>query len=195
MRIYFTASAAGKEQYGDEYRLVINTLKDLGSQVSELVFDRSLEEAEESPAEKDKLYQKMSHFLKAADLVVAEISYPSVTVGYEISRALSEGKPVLALRFKGTRSNLLEGHPDEKFKMTEYEKGTLKTVLEQWIKSTSDLVDVRFNFFVSPKIINYLDWIAKEKRIPRAVYLRDLLEREMKKNPDYKKKSGEPQKS
>ncbi len=188
MKVYFTASLTGKEQYEQEYRLIEETLKDLGAQVNDLVLTVPAETAQsESSAEKTKLYQKMNNLLKAADLVVAEISYPSVAVGYEISAALEAGKPVLALRLKGTRSNILEGHPDEKFKMVEYEKGTLKSVLGDWIKSASDLVDVRFNFFVSPKIIGYLDWIAKVKRIPRAVYLRTLLEREMRKDPDYRK--------
>ena len=33
---------------------------------------------------------------------------------------------------------------------------------------------------LKPKIANYLDWIARKKRTPRAVYLRRLIEEDMK---------------
>ena len=50
----------------------------------------------------------------------------------------------------------------------------------------SSAQDVRFNFFISPTIGLYLDWISKNKRIPRAVYLRKLIEEEMRENKEYK---------
>jgi hypothetical protein len=48
-------------------------------------------------------------------------------------------------------------------------------------------IDTRFNFFISPKIGNFLDWIAKKKKLPRAVYLRKLIEDDMDKNKEYSK--------
>jgi hypothetical protein len=45
---------------------------------------------------------------------------------------------------------------------------------------------VRFNFFVSPKILTYLDWVGQKRMIPKSVFLRNLIEREMKKDRDFK---------
>jgi hypothetical protein len=176
MKVYFTASEEGKSQYKEEHRLIVEMLKNLGAQVFNAI---EITAESESASENNKMYKKRAAALKKADFVVAEISYPSVSVGYEISNALTIAKPVLALRTKGTRVNILESHPDEKFKLIEYEKGNLKSVLEKWIESASDLVDVRFNFFVSPKIVGYLNWLSKKRRIPRSVYLRGLIEKEM----------------
>ncbi|MGI5826561.1 MAG: hypothetical protein ACOX50_04060 [Patescibacteria group bacterium] len=187
MKVYFTASYSGKKQYEEEYRLVIDTLKDLGVQVIELVFSLPPELAtSDLPVDKAKIYKKMDNAIKSADLVVAEISYPSINVGYEISTALKMEKPVLALRLKGTRSNVLEGHPDEKFKMIEYEKETLKTILEDWVRAANEQLDVRFNFFIPPSIVSYLDWVAKKRRVPRSVFLRNMIEREMKSDREFK---------
>jgi len=47
-------------------------------------------------------------------------------------------------------------------------------------------IDVRFNFFVSPKIISYLDWVSKNRMVPRSVFLRELIEKEMKKDKDFR---------
>lgn len=191
MKVYFTASVEGKEQYQEEYRQIIETLKDLGAQVEELVMALSSEEG--SRSEKAQVYKKRNNLLRKADYVVAEISYPSVTVGYEISTALGMGKPVLVLRLKGTRTNILEGHPDDKFKLIEYEKGNLKSSLEKWIEAAGDMIDVRFNFFVPPRIVNYLNWLSKNKRIPRSVYLRNLIEKEMEENEEFREEMEDRQ--
>jgi len=66
-------------------------------------------------------------------------------------------------------------------------KSDLKKLLGEAIEYAAEKQDVRFNFFVSPEIQQYLDWVAKYKRTPRAVYLRELLERDMKENKDWKK--------
>jgi hypothetical protein len=49
----------------------------------------------------------------------------------------------------------------------------------------SDQQDTRFNFFISPKHQNYLDWIAKYKKVPRSVYLRELIETDMANNSEF----------
>lgn len=185
MKVYFTAPLEGKEQYKEEYSLIVDTLKNHGAHVRS-IFDSSIGLTDQSSIDKNKAYEKINRLLKGADLVVAEISYPSVRVGYEISAALAAGKPVLALRLAGTRTNVLEGHPDEKFKMEEYEKKTLDPLLEKWLKTVNDLADIRFNFFIPPRLVSYLDWISKARRIPRAVYLRGLIEKEMKSDRKYK---------
>lgn len=184
MKVYFTASILGKEQYETEYRLIVETLQRLGIQVLSLVLETPVD-SDASASEKTAVYQKRAKLLKQADLVVAETSYSSTSVGYEISAALAAGKPLLALRLKGTKPTILEGHPDSRLKTLEYEKKTLEKVLTDWLKVVGDFADIRFNFFVPPRIVNYLDWVSKEKRIPRSVYLRNLIEKEMGKNEDY----------
>jgi len=47
-------------------------------------------------------------------------------------------------------------------------------------------MDVRFNFFVSPKILAYLDWVAQKRMVPRSVFLRNLIEKEMKKDKGFR---------
>lgn len=185
MKVYFTASLTGRDQYKEEYLGIVETLRKLGTEVLELV--SSAPSQIDAGPDKEKICRKMESYLKAADLVVAEISYPSIDVGYEISSALKMDKRVLALRLKKTRSNILEGHPDEKFKMVEYDKATVEEILEQWLKSANEQLDVRFNFFIPPSIVNYLDWVARKKRLPRSVFLRNIIEKEMKADKEFKK--------
>lgn len=52
----------------------------------------------------------------------------------------------------------------------------LKKVLSDYLIEKNVEQDLRFNFFLSPKLSNYLDWVAKNKKVSRSVYLRHLID-------------------
>jgi hypothetical protein len=62
----------------------------------------------------------------------------------------------------------------------------MEKILWDSLKEAKCLIDMRFNFFVSPKILNYLDWVGHKRMIPKSVFLRNLIEREMKKDREFK---------
>ena len=62
---------------------------------------------------------------------------------------------------------------------------SVEEALKLALDYASDQMDTRFNFFISPKHGNYLDWISKNKKVPRAVYLRRLIEKDMDENKEY----------
>jgi len=181
MKIYFTASVAGKKKLKKEYQAIVEALEKLGFQVKELVLS----------GEKETSFSKISRLIKKADLVVAEVSFPSVSVGQEISLALESNKPVLALFKEGIKTTLLEINSDERLQLISYNLKKIKKVLKEAIADISRKIDMRFNFFIPPEIINYLNWIAKKRRIPRSVYLRSLIEKDMKNDLQFNKEKPE----
>ncbi len=127
----------------------------------------------------------MEQNLKKTDITVAEISYPSLGVGHEITLALNSGKPVVALCLagkKGTSALMLEGIQNERLQIVTYSPQNITAVLKRVMRQAEQIVDIRFNFFISPEHMQYLDWIAKNKKIPRSVFLRNLIDKEMKKD-------------
>ncbi|MGI5827562.1 MAG: hypothetical protein ACOX6V_00905 [Patescibacteria group bacterium] len=192
MRIYFTAAISAASQYGDNYRQIVKHLKDMGhTVVAEHILDVKLNIIlEESQKESVRYYKRMQQELAKADLLVAEVSFPStVHVGHELTLALENEKPVLALHVKGRRPVLLWGNSSEKFYVEEYDLQNLKRVLEYSIDYLSEQKDVRFNFFVSPRIADFLNSVSKKRKMPRAVYLRRLIEKDMVANKEYDQKS------
>ena len=190
MKIYFTASITSLKDYEKEYRAIVSTMRKLGHIViDDQVFDKEADEIlSQSEKEQQKYYRTMLTKIGACDLMVAEVSFPStVHIGHELTLGLEKGKPVIALHKKGKRPVLFWGIDSEKFYLAEYDLENLEQILEDSIEYLSEQQEVRFNFFVSPNIQQYLDWVAKYKRTPRAVYLRELLERDMKENKDWKK--------
>lgn len=189
MKIYFSAPLAGREELDKNYKAIVNVLKEWGHNV---VADHVLKEDSaklESVTDSYRFqyYKRMVKWISESDLIVAELSHPSGSIGHEVTIALEKDKPVIALYFKGRGPQILLGIKSDKLQIVKYDLDNLKIQLEKALSKSKGKMDIRFNFFVSPEINEYLDWISRVKRTPRAVYLRDLLEKDMAKTKDFKK--------
>lgn len=187
MKIFFSASIhVGVDR--KIYKRIVKVLEDLGHKV---IYDHVLISTKDkidvlTVKERVEYHRKMSKTIASCDMSVCEVSFPStISIGHEVTLALDKGKPVVALYQKEKEPGVLQGIKSDRFILVEYSKNDLKEVIEYGIDEASEKIDVRFNFFISPKINRFLDVIAKNKRIPRAVYLRRLIEKDMKKNKDY----------
>ncbi|MFZ2199534.1 MAG: nucleoside 2-deoxyribosyltransferase [Microgenomates group bacterium] len=188
MKIYFTASLHNKDIDRELYRKIVTVLEDQGHSVhADHILKTQLVDLDSHTAsERSTFYEKLNKWMSSADLVVCEVSYPStINIGHEVSLALDKGKPVLALYQKGRAPGVLQGIKSDRFMLIEYTLNDLKDTVVYGLEEAMAQVDVRFNFFISPQIGKYLDWVSQKKRIPRAVYLRKLIEEEMKGNTEY----------
>lgn len=180
------ASPRGKAELKEEYESIFNTIQTLGHEnITGFVLDVEVEKFYLSDIK--KFYDHTVADLKKADICVFETSIPSLAIGHLISMAIELGKPVVALYTGNNIPFFLKGveESDDKLQVVSYTSSNVNQELANAIDYASDQQDTRFNFFISPKHQNYLDWIAKERKIPRAVYLRRLIEKDMEKNRDY----------
>ena len=83
------------------------------------------------------------------------------------------------------KPHILQYQGQEALYFVEYTDTNLEKVLEEYIEYAKEHSDTRFNFFISPQIGTFLDWISRKKKLPRAVYLRRLIEEDMKLNKEY----------
>ncbi len=186
MKVHFIGDLAGSKS---DYKKIVDIIKKRGG---ELITDhsivRSLKDIETETPEDAELYaKKMSQWLKQADVVVVETTIPLLGAGYEIAVAIQLGKPVITLyRPDGKNTpHVLRGLESEKLQVIGYNDKNLEEALSLALDYATEQMDTRFNFFVSPSIVNFLDWISKKKRLPRAVYLRRLIEEDMRNNKEY----------
>lgn len=182
MNVYFTASVAARPQYLTNYEAITQYLWGKGHQVAadHVMGDGERNSDISTRAERIKLQQKIEQSIRSADFVIAEVSFPSISVGYEICYALQIERPVLVLYAEGDPPNLLGIHRDSKVMMSKYEKLTIPKILDEFIGSIVSRGELRFTFFITPQIAAYLETVAKQQRLPKAVYLRKLIERQMR---------------
>ena len=181
MNIYFTASIVGKKHYLQNYLKIIEILKKENHKIIyEHIIDSKMEEVDLQTEEKRKVFhQKLKNWIMEADCVVVETSFPSISVGFEISLALNLGKRVLILYTKDAPT-LLSSYENERLICSKYRYEDLKETLDEFINYVRGKSEHRFTFFINSRIAHFLEQISRKKRIPKSVYIRSLIEKEMK---------------
>lgn len=187
MKVYFTASLRGTQKFYDSYKKIYDEINNLGhTNLDDAIF-KYIESDFYSGDHEDQIkhYERIMNFIKKSDVVILEVSVPSLSMGFILQKALEINKPVIALCEPNANTFFLNGIENEKLQITKYTINNLNSQLDDALNYAQESSDVRFNFFISPSIGSYLDWIAKKKKIPRSVYLRNLIEKDMEKNEDY----------
>lgn len=189
MKAYFSGSRFYRKDYNEIYKLITSTLKDQGIEVFDNTADKWKKgEANLSQVQKFDFHKEIVKHLDKSDFSVFEASFPStIHIGHEITLAIEKGKPVIVLFSdeEGKEPMLFRGVSTEKVIWVPYNKKNLVEVLVKAIEEARQSSDVRFNFFVSPKILAYLDYVSQKRMIPRSVFLRNLIEKEMKKDKGF----------
>lgn len=97
MKVYFAASIRGGRKDQNKYRELIRFLSSKVEVLTEHVGDTGIEEIGEQDLSDKEIYQRDLEWLESADAVIAEVTNPSLGVGYELGMAEKFGKPILCL--------------------------------------------------------------------------------------------------
>lgn len=184
MRAYFTASVVGKKQYLDKYLTIIELLEKSGVDVSaEHILSATEDKIRlETRNERVALQKKLEMLVNDADFLIAETSFPSISVGYEIALALHRGKPVLVLYSQGDAPSLIVNNEEEKLVVEKYDEKNIATIISDFVNYVRGGADTRFTFFITSEIGSYLEKMAKKSKVPKSVYLRNLIAEDIRKN-------------
>ena len=138
MKIYFAGSIRGGRGDKELYLEIINLLKKYGEVLTEHIGDQSLLPTGEVGKTDEYIYERDMEWLNNADAVVAEVTTPSLGVGYEIGKAEKE-KPVLCL-FREQDNKLLSAMigGNKNLKVEKYK--TLEDISEILEKFFKDII-------------------------------------------------------
>lgn len=93
--IYFCGSIRGGRDDAALYKRIIDQLKQYGDVLTEHIADPNLLDKEQGS---DKfIHDRDMAWLEKSDAIVAEVTQPSLGVGYEIGRAFEKKKKILCL--------------------------------------------------------------------------------------------------
>lgn len=113
MNIYFAGAIRGGRDDAELYSGIIEFLQPYGTILTEHVGNEKLLEQEQLLSEED-IYKRDMKWLNSADILIAEVSIPSLGVGYELAAAEELNIPCLCLfRKSGNRplSAMIQGNP------------------------------------------------------------------------------------
>ena len=114
-KIYFCGSIRGGRELATIYNDLVKFLHRYGEVLTEHVADKSVVSSETGMFTDNEIYERDRKWLEESDFVVAEVTIPSLGVGFEIGYAVKLKKPVLCLYYKEAHHNLsamISGCPD-----------------------------------------------------------------------------------
>ena len=97
MKIYFAGSIRGGREDAKLYKKIINYISCHGEVLTEHVGNDGLTPQGENKNPDEFIYDRDIAWLSLADVVIAEVSTPSLGVGYELGVAEALKKPILCL--------------------------------------------------------------------------------------------------
>jgi len=98
MKIYFATSISGSNDAIINNILLIETLKKYGSVLTEHF--ASVSKTGETNLSDKEIHDRDLGWIDECDVIVAEVSNPSLGVGYEIRYGIEHGKRILCLKQK-----------------------------------------------------------------------------------------------
>lgn len=189
MKIYLAASKRGKEKFGENYKLIYDRIEKLGHKnLNDFVIREDSKEFYDN-LKKDgtKKYTQIFNYaisnMREADVNIFECSEQSFSIGYLVQKSIEMNKPTIVLYEEQYQpSYFLLGSEDEKLVIKNYNKENLEKTLEAALQTATSVADKRFNFFITPSMISFLNQAAREQGITKSTLIRNLILEHRKKN-------------
>jgi uncharacterized protein (UPF0297 family) len=181
MKVFFAANYTDEKKYQELYTKIYHTLEELGCThvddevitMNDATFVKQMQQGREAYIE---YYKRKMNAIQKADICIFEGTVPTLALGYITQKALDYNKPTIVLYFEqDSIPYLLSGADDDKLVIKNYTDKNIKKILKEVLNTAKERRDKRFNFFISPRLLTYLDKVSKEQGITKSTFIRNLI--------------------
>ena len=109
MKIYFAGSIMGGTEKEEEYKNLIKFLNNFGQVLTEHIWEeQAINQTKKifSTKKDEYVYLRDTKWIDQSDIIIAEVSIPSLGVGYELGYAESKNKEIICLYDLNSTKNL-----------------------------------------------------------------------------------------
>ncbi|NTU72651.1 hypothetical protein HGB07_00530 [Candidatus Roizmanbacteria bacterium] len=188
MKVFFTASYKSRELYSKHYKKIYDSIaaygyvhlnEDIVSVTTKQFYDSAEYGGRDAMVE---FYNENIKKMQEADINIFEISVHSYGVGFLIQKSLEYNKPTIVFHLSDSPPYFLMGLKDEKLIIKSYTDKTIKKVVQDTLNAAREKRDKRFNFFISPKLLVYLENTSKGLGVTKSKFIRNLILEHMRQN-------------
>jgi len=143
LKIYFTASTSADPAFQTNYKKILQLINRLNCKLlsgQQIIKSAILNKDQQLSSA--AIFKREKYLIDQADLIVAEVSQPSLGVGSEIAYGLMRNKPVLALLFENLEdqiSPMIAGNPSDNLFLEIYNFERLPYIFDDFVKHISIL--------------------------------------------------------
>lgn len=142
--------------------------------------------------------------LERAHGIILEISRPTNELYYLLAQAIILQKPTLCLYIKNRVPRKIITHLSNKnipksICAKSYSRATLEHVIKMFLHSLDNSIivtetpDIKFTLRLTGTMERYLNWLVENKHLNKAIFLRNLLEKTIEQDEEYKQFLDNPQ--
>lgn len=181
MKVFFTASQRGKRYFQHQYEQIFNAIQEQGHKHLENSFltikpqDFYAELEDKGIKGYNDYYTNNVAMIRKSDFTVFECSLPSLSIGYMVQLSIDLNKPTVVLYFEDNTPHFLVNTQEDKIIALNYDGKNIHKIIQQAVAEVKGKSDKRFNFFIDPGLLNYLNRISKEQGITKSTFIRNLI--------------------
>jgi hypothetical protein len=129
--------------------------------------------------------------IRNCDAFIADITDSSGGVGFQMAIALTERKPILAIKAKDDRRKISIGpitsgvHKNITYKEYSSEE-ELTRIIDTFLEEAREKIDTKFILIIPSEIDKYLNWVSDYRRMHKAQVVRNAIEKEIQRDKEWK---------
>ncbi|EKD75928.1 MAG: hypothetical protein ACD_43C00275G0005 [uncultured bacterium] len=134
--------------------------------------------------------------LESVNAMILEIGHPTPELQYILAQAVVLRRPTLCLYTKDKEprdilNQLNSAHLPKCMNFKTYTRATVDIVIHRFLNSLDktihleDTPNIKFTLRLTPGIDDYLQWLARQKKINKAEHIRKLIREDSEKDDNY----------
>lgn len=180
MKVFFAASSDVSQVIKKQYRKMVDIISSQGCDVSDVIFDnQTTKKIIGNNITHENIHDLVINKINQSDILVADISYPSGGVGYQIYHAFYQKKPIIIMYSENNNTNpsvIIRGISSKRVQIFKYNSFTeIKNKLPRLIKNSVKKIKVRFNLILTNRELSFLNEQAESAHMSTTRILRKII--------------------
>lgn len=191
MKVYFGSSTSKIDKYYSLYKLICDTITDLGHQLTRDWLDEARENLNKNvQINYEEMYDEIIASILDADVCIVEGTVKGLSTGHVMTVALNKSKPLLFLHQNNGDDKfpfIVSGN--ESYLLTEKvykNQKDIPEIIRNFLDSQKKGKKVRFNLVLSQPENNYLSWATFVYKKTKTEIIRELINDQINSDSEYK---------
>lgn len=183
MKVYFACASEKIKEHIEQYGAIRGFIISMGNKINGDWIGRYIDKEADRNVKLDIPYIRSESLdaLDDSEVLVADVSISSVSVGYQIGYALSKKIPVLCLYSLdfGVKNppKVIEASDTTLLKISPYSRKTIHTVIDQFFKNIPNEKMIKFNFIITEEIEEFISNGSQKFELSKSGFLRREIEK------------------
>lgn len=161
---HITTASASTKQNRNNLRAIINSVEKCGGKVLENWLFRNDTHREKRADFNNLVFEESRKAIRDSDVLIAECSYPSTSVGVNIGYAVELKTPVLCLYLSGNGKHvgkLVKGFDTSLVQVAEYNTQNIYQIVCKFVKQLTKQ-KIKYSVYLNNRQSKYLEWLASK---------------------------------